>query len=220
MAVSESLANYLLSSIEGSRFEVLVQRLLGIRDGDQFVALGGIHDGGADGFERSLLEDRARPTSFVQISVQEDAGGKIRQTVKRLRDFGRDVKNITYWTNRKLLVDVLEEKLSDDLDVTIRIRDSDAILRLVNCSPETISAFSAYFQREIHELTSAQKQSGELEFDVVTDPSVYVYLQFEKTQKLSKGGLIGPIVDSLIYWALRDTDPETPRLIERAALKG
>ena len=40
MAVSESLANYLLSSIEGSRFEVLVQRLLGILQPDQGISNG------------------------------------------------------------------------------------------------------------------------------------------------------------------------------------
>jgi hypothetical protein len=219
MAVSDALAKYLVGTLDGFGFERLVQKLLGVRDGDQFVALGGVHDGGADGFFRSVLEERKRTTSFVQMSIQEDVAGKVRQTVCRLKDFGREVKSLTYWTSRKVDVDVLEDKLSSELDVTVRVRDWDALTRLVNSSAATEKSFTDSFQRELFELTANRQGADEQGFDVVSDPSVYVFLQFERTERLAKGGLVAPIVDALIYWALRETNPDTETLLERAHIK-
>jgi hypothetical protein len=219
MAVSDPLAKYLIGTLDGFSFERLVQKLLGVRDGDQFVALGGVHDGGADGFVRSVLEDRTKTTSFVQMSIQEDVVGKIRNTVQRLRDFGREVKSLTYWTSRKVDVDVIDDKLSAEFDITVRVRDWDALTRLINASSATEKAFTERFQREIFELTANRQGAEEQSFDVVSDPSVYVFLQFERAERFGKGGLVAPIVDSLIYWALRETNPDTERLLTRAQIK-
>lgn len=174
MAVSDALAKYLVGTLDGFGFERLVQKLLGIRDGDQFVALGGIHDGGADGFFRSVLEDRKKTTSFVQMSIQEDVAGKVRQTVQRLQEFGREVKSLAYWTSRKVDVDVLDDRLSSELDITVRVRDWDALMRLINSSAATENVVSEYFQREIFELTATRQGADEQSFDVVSDPSVYL----------------------------------------------
>ncbi len=220
MELSDSLLKYLVGTLDGFRFERFVQKLLGVRDGDQFAALGGVHDGGADGFFRSVLEDQTKPSTFVQMSIQEDASSKIRETVRRLREFERDVHTLVYWTNRKLAVDKLEEKLSDELVITVRVRDWDSLTRLVNTSEKTKSATADYFRREIFELSTVQNSATEQAFDVATDPSVYVFLQFERSERFAKGGLVAPIVDSLIYWSLRDTDPDSARLASRADVKG
>lgn len=219
MAISDALVTYLVGTLDGFGFERLIQKLLTARDGDQFVALGGVHDGGADGFFRSVLEDRQKPTSFVQMSIQEDVTGKVRQTAHRLREFGRELRSLTYWTSRRVDVDTLEEKLSSELDCTVRIRDWDALTRLVNASPATSSAFMAHFQRELFELTATTQAVDAQRFDVVSDPSVYVFLQFERAERFGKGGLVAPIVDSLIYWALRETDPDAPNLLGRNEIK-
>lgn len=217
--VSDALATYLLGTLDGFGFERLIQRLLAARHGDQFVAVGGIHDGGADGFFRSILEDRVRPTSFVQMSIQENAAGKIRQTVKRLREYGRDVKTLTYWTIRKLVVDTLEDDLGSELSLVVRVRDWDSVLRLINESDATIKTFEDHFRRELFELTNERMPKVGNDVDLVSDPSVYVFLQFERSERFSKGGLVAPIVDSLIYWALRETDPDIPRLLSRSDTK-
>lgn len=219
MNISVHLCKYLVSTLDGFGFEHLIQQLLAIRDGDQFVSLGGVHDGGADGFLRHILEERAKPTSFVQISTQEDAAAKIRQTAKRLQEFGRQVLTIFYWTNQKLDVDVLEEKLSNELNIVVRIRDWDAVIRLINTNDATRTAFNHQFSGEILELTAVRQVASEQDFDVVSDPSVYVFLQYERTERFSKGGLVAPIVDSLIYWSLRETDPETGNLLSRQGVK-
>lgn len=217
--VSDTLATYLLGTLDGFGFERLIQKLLAARHGDQFVALGGVHDGGADGFFRSILEDRTRPTSFVQMSIQENAAGKIRQTVQRLREYGRDVKTLTYWTTRKLVVDVVEDDLSSELGLVVRVRDWDSVLRLVNENDATTRAFDDHFRRELFELTSERASTPNNGIDLVSDPSVYAFLQFERSERFSKGGLLAPIVDSLVYWALRETDPDVPRLLSRSDLK-
>lgn len=217
--VSDTLATYLLGTVDGFGFERLIQNLLAARHGDQFVALGGIHDGGADGFFRSILEDCSRPTSFVQMSIQENASSKIRQTVERLKEYGRDVKTLTYWTPRKLAVDTLEDDLGPELGVVVRVRDWDSVLRLINENEFTHKVFDTHFRREIFELTNERAPKAESTIDLVSDPSVYAFLQFERSERFSKGGLVAPIVDSLVYWALRDTDPDAPQLLSRSDVK-
>jgi len=217
--ISEKLIGYLLGNIDGFSFERLIQKILGSIYKDQFVTLGGIHDGGADGFFRSVLENTQRTTNFVQISTQENVKVKIRQTIERLNNFGRNVKSLTYYTSRKLSVDTLEESLSNELDITITIRDWDYINRLINKTNETIEIFNEHFRREIFELTTNQASHAAPEFDVVSDPSVYVFLQFECTERFHRGGAVSPIVDSLIYWSLRETEPDTPKLLSRSSVK-
>ena len=46
--VSDKLFDYLISNISGEQFESLAKRLFSAIDGDEYVPLGGMHDGGAD----------------------------------------------------------------------------------------------------------------------------------------------------------------------------
>lgn len=216
--LTTSLMDYLLGSLDGFRFERLIQDLLSLRDGD-FVPLGGVGDGGADGFLRDVLESKSRPTAFVQMSIQEDIATKVRKTVARLREFGRTVESLTYWTPLRPHSDVLEEKLSTELTITLRIRDYLAVQRLVDHDEKTRGYFLSYFRAELFELSSAGEKLSQIKLDVVSDPSVYVFLQFERTERHGRGGLLAPIVDALIYWGLRDTDPDQDKRLTRAELK-
>jgi hypothetical protein len=218
--LSDTLLDYLLSAASGARFERVVQDLLAIRDGEQFVALGGIHDGGADGFMRGTFETPGRAGHFIQISLQENVSNKIRGAVKRLREVKRDVHSVTYWSGIRVPeLDVLEEKLSKELAITVRVKDRLAFYRLVNHDRRTREVVQSAFRAEIFELSSQTKATADQHAEFAKDPSVFVFLQFETGDRFSKGGLITPIVDALIYWALRDTDPDTDVLISRSDLK-
>jgi hypothetical protein len=218
--VSDVLVDYLLRGADGHRFESVVQALLAIRDEGKFVALGGIHDGGADGFLRTTLEDSGRPGHFVQISKQENASGKIRGTAERLREIGRDVRTITYWTSVRIpTLDILEDNLTTELKATIRIRDRSAFLQLVNHSKKTIAAFENAFRAEIFELSAHAQGLTDRPENFAADPSVFVFLQFETKERLGKGGLVVPVVDALIYWSLRDTDSDKGVLMARSEIK-
>jgi len=218
--ISDALIDYLLLSIDGHRFEAFIQALLGIRDGEQFVALGGVHDGGADGFLRSTYENKTGAGHFIQMSVQDNVSDKVRKTIQRLQEVGRNVDTLTYWSpNRLPQLDILEVKLSKDLGITIRIRDRHAVLRLVNHDVKTREHFQATFRAEIYELSAQAKNLDKQQPDFATDPSVFVFLQFETADRFSKGGLVVPVVDALIYWSLRDTDPDQQKLLSRSEIK-
>jgi hypothetical protein len=217
---SDTFLDYLLSASDGGRFERTVQDLLALRDGEEFVGLGGIHDGGADGLLRGCIEEKARPGHFIQISLQENISTKVRGTVKRLREVGREAHSLTYWSGARVgELDVLEDKLSKELKLTIRIKDRLAFYRLANHDRRTQELIQARYRGEIFEISTQAKAIGEQHAEFAKDPSVFVFLQFETGDRFSKGGLIAPVVDALIYWALRDTDPDAGKLLPRGELK-
>jgi hypothetical protein len=220
-SLSETLLSYLLGACDGFRFERLIKRLLAIRDGESFTALGGVHDGGADGFMTYAGESDSQPGHFIQISKQQtNISGKLRSTVARLAEVGRAVSVLTYWTSVDLPeLDVLEEKLSKELKVTVRIKDRQAVYRLANHNERTREDVESEFKAEIYELTARTERLLDAPPDFVTDPSVYVFVEFETKERFGKGGLVPPIVDALIYWSLRDTDPDKDVLLSRQAVK-
>lgn len=218
--ISDKLASYLLAGIDGLRFERLIQDLLHLLDVDRFVALGGMRDGGADGFYRSLAEAAAQPGHYIQISKQESIVPKIKATIASLRKAGRQIQTLTYWTSTKeSTLDLLEDRLTRELGVTVRVRDLNACLNLFNRSRETCAHVSSTFRAEIFELT-AQSHSGVIPLSVyAADPSVYVFLQFEVATRAGRQDLAIPVIDALLFWALRGTDPETKKFLSRNEIK-
>jgi hypothetical protein len=80
-----------LDRASGTEFEKFTQAFYAAELGSEFVPLGGTHDGGADALVLpGVYAERGDPGHFLQVSIEEDLIGKIRQTVKRLREVGRD----------------------------------------------------------------------------------------------------------------------------------
>ena len=125
-SVHPDLVKIALDKVEGFQFERFVNDFYPTMVGASFVPLGGVHDGGADAFEGGLIHEEAgAPNVFYQASVQEDFRGKIRRTVSRLREFGRDPQTLVYVTSRTVnLVDAEERQLTRELNVQIQIRDA------------------------------------------------------------------------------------------------
>jgi hypothetical protein len=124
-AIHPDLVKIALDKVEGFQFERFVNDFYPAMVGASFVPLGGVHDGGADAFEGDVIREEAdTPTVFYQASVQEDFRAKIRRTVSRLREFGRDPKTLVYVTSRTInLPDTEERQLTRELNVVIQIRD-------------------------------------------------------------------------------------------------
>ncbi len=59
------------------------------------------------------------------------------------------------------------------------------------------------------EFLSKVGKSTSIGTQYVDDPSVYVFLQHEVSNRLGNRKLVHSITDTLILWALRDTDPDT-----------
>ena len=143
------LVDIALEQVSGSSFEHFFHAFYPALAGIEFVPLGGHHDGGADAFqENSLFEGgEQRPGIFYQATTQEAHRDKIRNTVKRLKEFGRDPKILYYVTSRGInAIDKEEEFLSDKLGVVIKIRDKKWVASNINHSLQTIAAFRSYLE--------------------------------------------------------------------------
>jgi hypothetical protein len=79
-AVNTDLMMIALGKIQGFPFEAFVNDFFGSLLGKTFIPLGGIKDGGADGFETYVSEDSSGK-AFIQASVRMDVEDKVRQTV-------------------------------------------------------------------------------------------------------------------------------------------
>ncbi len=80
--------------------------------GQSFVPLGGVRDGGADALSERGLFQAGPPDHFWQAWIQATYEAKIRNTTRRLREFGRVPKQLTYCTSRIIpTIDVLEDVL-------------------------------------------------------------------------------------------------------------
>ena len=114
-------------------FEHFVQAFHAEMVGSSFVPLGGVHDGGADGFEDAIFEGETRPTSFLQASKVSNINGRFRRTVRRLVEFGRSVTQATFYFSQPISnSDRLEEDLSAELGIAVRIRSKQYIVSHVN----------------------------------------------------------------------------------------
>jgi hypothetical protein len=82
---------------------------------------------------------------FWQASIEKTIRSKIRRTVKRIKDYGRDPKQLTYCSSLVVPdIDSEEDLLTDELGVRIRIRDQKYILSHINHSDQTVEAFNSY----------------------------------------------------------------------------
>lgn len=214
--ISSEIAIIALDRAEGSRFEQFSNDFISAIEGCAFIPLGGTHDGGADGFRESEIYESTRNNVFYQFTVQEDHRGKIVGTIKRLKEFGRIPKTLYYFTSRLIPhIDIEEEVLSEKLNVLIRIRDKKYILSHLNDNNSTKAAFNNYLVQYTDFLKNIGASATLSPSEHVTDPSVYVFLQQEVSNRLGKNTLLQAITDSLILWALNGTDPDKGIFLSR-----
>ncbi|GLK16917.1 hypothetical protein [Herbiconiux flava] len=208
VAVNTERVAFALSKVEGFPFERFVNDFWSGLNGAAFVPMGGVKDGGADGFETVPLQDSAGRV-FVQTSVRIDAEDKIKATVARLRAVGRNPVSLTYICARPIkLSDQLEDELMKELDITVRIRDSAYIAAHIN---DNAATQAAYFQH-LYYLTESLDRLGSSKVVApsahVKDPSVFVFLTNEVEHRKGDQSLVSAVIDSLVLWALEGTDPD------------
>ena len=210
MAVHPDLIEVALSKVEGFQFERFVNDLYPLVVGKSYVPIGGFKDGGADAFGGDPLHERnGKPTYFYQASIQADAKAKIRHTVKRLKEYGREVGALTFLTSQRIQsVDKLEADLTDELDVSIRIHDSKYIIAQINQTSETQQCYERHLAHLTDFLRHVGNNSLIYSSPFVTDPTVFVYLRQEADKRRGDTKLFESLTDTLIQWALEGTDPD------------
>jgi hypothetical protein len=215
--VHPDLVKIALDKAEGFQFERFVQDFYSKLVGASFVPLGGMRDGGADGFGGDVVyEEVDAPTAFYQASVQEDYRAKIRHTASRLREVGRDPRTLVYVTSRTVsLPDAEERNLSRELDVAVQIRDAKYIAAHINDSAGTIAAFNHHLRDLTDFLRTIGASSIIKSSKYVRSPAVYVFLEQELARRRGDASLLDSVTDSLILWALEGTDPDSGLMMSR-----
>ena len=205
-----------LAAAEGFPFERFAQEMYSKSVGAAFVPTGGVADGGADGVVEGLYEDSARPTSFFQASIRPDVEQKIRSTVSRLREVGREVKSLVYFTSQQVSTfDMLEARLSDELDATIRIRDAAYLVGHVNDNPAAVLAFRQHLS---HYAAYLQRIGSSKLIPVSThvkSPAVFAFLSQEVQRRSGDTSSLHAMIDALLLWALEGTDPDKAIFMSR-----
>jgi len=198
-----------LDRAEGFPFERFVNEFYGALAGARFAPLGGVKDGGADARDVGVYGDEDRPQAFYQASVEADVEGKIRRTVARLREFGRDPRVLTFFTSRTVrYTDKVERELTDELDVTINIRDANYIVTHVNTDGRTQLAFDQNLRHYTDYLRTVGASRLIESSRHVRSPAVYVFLANEVERRSGDESLVDAVTDALALWALEGTDPD------------
>lgn len=219
--INQKLVEIALERASGTEFEHFFHVFYPSLAGIEFVPLGGVHDGGADAFHgEGLFEGKAgRPGTFYQATTQEDHRAKIRHTVKRLKEYGRNPKSVHYFTSRTILaIDMEEEVLSAELDVAVKIRDRKWIVANVNHDARTIAAFRTHLEPCISFLAELGGTSTISESPSVPARTMCVFLGQEIERRRGKTDLLEAVTDSLILWALEGTDPDAGILMTRGEI--
>ena len=205
--VHPELMEIALDKVEGFSFERFACDFLSSVEGRMFIPLGGVHDGGADGVESRELYQSSN--NFYQFTTQANHRDKIRKTIARLKKFGRLPNVLIYLTSRQVPhIDQEEELLTEELDAIIRIRDKKYIISHINDSSGTTSSYYNHLTHYTDYLGKIGHNNTAANSSYLSDPSVFVFLQHEVANRLGNRKLIHSITDTLILWALRDTDPD------------
>lgn len=209
-----------LDRVDGHTFEHFVNDIYPRIEGFRYIPCGGFRDGGADGIGGDPIHEReTKPTHFYQASVQQDPEKKIRHTVRRLKEYGRTIERLTYVTARLVNnPDAVEARLSDELDVAIRIHSQKYIQSWINHSGETQASYRRHLARFTDDLKHIGSNSLSAPSSHVVDPTIFVFLRQEVDRRSGSVELLESLVDSLILWSLEGTDPDKGVLMTSAQI--
>jgi len=214
--IKKELIDIALQKVSGTDFEDFCNPFMANLLGESFVPLGGMHDGGADGFDEESIYECNEKNKFYQFSISKGVESKITGTIKRIKIFGRTITHLTYVTNQTIqYLDKVEDKLSEKLDCRIRIRDKKYIESHINNSMGTIAAYKNYLSQYTAFLRDAGNSSVVENFPSDNDPTMYTFLQQEIDSRKDNLALIKRVTDSLILWALNETDPDKGNFLTR-----
>ena len=202
------LVRIALGRTTGEEFELFAQSFLAAVIGVRFVPMGGQRDGGADGFfDEAVYEHPQRAGAFLQASINQNPSSKIKRTVRRLREFNRSPQHLTYVTNQIVPnIDVVEDRLSTDLDVTVQIRDQKYIITQTSIHTRAANAYYEHLAHRTDYLRSIRRSALSRSAHI-TEPYVYTFLVGELDRR-SDGSFADGVVDAMIVYALEGTDPE------------
>ena len=221
--IDHNLIEIALERVNGEDFERFFQAFYPALTDVDFVPLGGTHDGGADAFwGEAVFESKADGQNkvFYQATTQENHRAKIRNTVQRLIEYGRNPIMVQYITSRVIrAIDKEEERLLSEFKLPIKIRDRKWIVNNLNYSPQTVAAFNTFlkpcltFLERFGEATTVGNSSN------INARTLCVFLGQEIDQRRGHSDLLEAVTDSLILWSLEETNPKNNKLMTRSEIR-
>jgi len=153
------------------------------------------------------------------MSIEQNHRSKIKKTIDRLTEFGRAPNRLIYVTSQTIgTYDREEEHLTEKHGVFVRIRDGKWILANINHSEATKKAYYTHLERYTDFLKDLNKGNNIKVSANIAHPSVYVFLQQQVENREKDKHLTKTVADSLILWALNDTDPDQNRFMTRSEI--
>ncbi|QXB28206.1 hypothetical protein I6L35_12860 [Aeromonas sp. FDAARGOS 1405] len=203
---AEDVKDMLLAIEDGFLFESFAQEFMSSYLGYKFSSSGGIKDKGIDGFEHTT-EIEGKPKSIFQMSIDKKTHIKIEDTLEKLSLNNIDYSRLTYITNvsvknKDALMDLAEEKYNKNL----RIYDGQWIADNSNQSEATKATIQNFISRHLREMQTPGRSF--VVDDFIKDPKLYVFLMQQIKGGEESQDLNNKLIDSLIIYSLRETDPD------------
>ena len=203
------LVQIALDRTAGDEFEDFAIQFLAAKFGANFLPIGGIRDGGADGIIiTDLYENSSRPDYFMQATREKDYKSKIRHTVRRLREVDRSPSQLLYFTTQVVSsLDIVEYDLGVELEVTIQVRDGKYIAAQVATDRAAADAYYAHLHHRTQFLEGVGRGSVLSRSPHISEPHVYTFLVGELERETAGPSFANGVIDALIVYALEGTDP-------------
>lgn len=213
--INTKLAELAISEANPSAFEQFCQVFASAEGQGDFVPLGGVHDGGADGY----YETQGGNGTFVQVSKQQTTQSKINQTVDRLKDFGRSVRKLVYFTSEIIPnSDQIREKSFDRDEVLVFVRDRKYLAANLNKYPSAVKAAQDLLIPALDYLRELQNNPVTPRNVLPNHRDLSVFLTQEIERRRDESDLSESVCDSLILWALEGTDPDKEMFLDEGQI--
>lgn len=146
---------------------------------------------------------------FFQASTTVDTVGKIKGTIARLIEFGRTPHTLYYATSREVKhIDVVQDELTNDLGVNVRIYDVGYFQAQANYSDDVRAAYYSHLQPSLEFLRDALAPSYPSSPTLNDSREVAAFMSQEVERRIGTTRTLESVTDSLIMWALEGTDPD------------
>lgn len=212
--VDPTSVRYAISLItDGRIFESFGKDFLSKCFGYEFVPVGGIQDKGIDGFEHAFCRSDTTKTIY-QLSTQKKYRAKMIDSLEKLKRNKIRYTQFVYVTNQIIKnLDQLKEELFDMYGKAVNIFDQNWFAVHVNDTQNTVRSYQIFIDSNLYEFTRPGK-SFEIA-NLVDDPRLYTYLRQQVDELHDKHKLDEILVDTLIIYALEETNPEKGIFLNR-----
>lgn len=218
MDVAPSAFEFAVNAIgDGFVFEEFAAAFVGSILGHTFVPAGGLKDRGIDGLEHTFHPDKVERRIY-QASIEKDPEGKLRGSLQKLKDNTIEFSTFTYVTNQDVKdKDRLIDQLFDEFAIPVQIFDIRWMTARANHCVATQNAFRVFADSHLHEFK--KPGSAYVVSDLVSDPRLFVFLRQQWEKEADTHDLTVTLTDTLILFALEDTDPDADKFKTEVEVK-